>query len=227
LVVRLVPCWLVVLGLLAASPLAATDREATDWRRIKAEWDDLTAAERTRYQEQVLRRAARAGGSRAGIAADDCDGTTLNLGALPFSDSDDTSAFTDQIDLAASGPCDGGGNQFTGTGTGPEAVYRVRVDTECRLDVTLTPTATAPGNDLALYILNGCTDPARLCLAVQDAGGPGESETIVIDADNTLVYFVVVDGWAGDAGPYTLTVSEVGAAGCTLVPVEIQHFAVE
>ena len=224
---RMYAFWLLVLAVLVASPLAATERDTTDWGRVKAEWAELSSLERARYQEQVLRRAARAGSSRAGIADDDCDGTTLNLGALPFVDSDDTSAFTDQLDLGASGPCNGGGNQFTGTGTGPEAVYRVRVDAACQLDVTLVPTAPTPGNDLALYILNGCSDPAALCLAVQDTGGPGESETILLDADTAFVYFVVVDGWAGDAGPYTLTISEVGGAGCTLVPVEIQRFDVE
>lgn len=221
-----------VAALLAACCLVIAPRAveargdgAPDWRRVKREWLRLSAAEREAYAAIVRARARQAArGPVSPAAAESCSGAGEEIGALPFSDSASTAGAADDVNLGASGMCAGGGNGFPETGSGPDLVYALRTDQTCDLQLTLTPTGP---NDLALYVLSGCANVAASCFAVEDTGIGGQSESLVFTAAGSALYYVVVDGWMGDAGPFRLDVAEAGSTGCMLVPVEVQSFSVE
>lgn len=86
------------------------------------------------------------------------------------------------------------------TANGPDVVFQFTpVDTQAYI-VTLTPIANY---DATLYIVTGC--PALSGCSSSQVGGNGDAESIrrVLTAGTT--YFIVVDGFRGDAGDFTLT----------------------
>lgn len=217
-------------AVLALSPAPAGESPTSaDWKRIKREWARLSPSERAAYTSLVRARvAAIRRGPASAAAAESCASAAEEVTALPFTDTGDTTGAADDLNLAAAGSCAGGGNQFAQTGNGPDLVYALRTDQSCDLQLTLTPTAVSPmENDLALYVILDCANQAASCIAVEDTGVAGESESITFSATGTLLYYVVVDGWNGDAGPFRLDVAESGSTGCMLVPVEVQSFSVE
>ncbi len=120
------------------------------------------------------------------------------IATLPFSASGSTAGLTDQFDVVC---------PFTGS-TSPDAWYRYTAAGDQALAVDVCQS----NYDTKLYVL----DEAFGVVACNDdgcsdrSGNPFRSilETPVI-ADGSTV-FIVVDGWGGDAGDYTIDVAGPG-----------------
>jgi len=108
--------------------------------------------------------------------------------------------------------------------TGPEAWHEFTPSCDGSVTVTLSgPTDEA--NDLDLLVLAGeCAGDAETC--VGSSAELGSAETITFDAVQGTTYYIVVEGYAGGAGAYTLEtfcactcVQECGGAECGPDPV--------
>jgi hypothetical protein len=175
----------------------------------------------------------------APIAADTCDAATYETGTLPFDGGSDTTVGqTDDLDLptdvveptcTAPTSCTGGGpaeslprgGVFTGSGTGPDRAYRIRVDQSCSLAITATPEASW---DLGVVVFEaGCSSSLADCACIDDDDSVGAAESVTLDAVAGLDYFVVVDGYStgatppGPSGPFNLSIAETTATGCALI----------
>ena len=217
---------LVALAALCTSAMAQQDPTQVDWNNVKQIWNTLTPEEQRAYEELALRRSRVTAFGKPILSktvGENCATATPELG-LPFNAGDDTTGAVDDINLNASGSCAGGGSQFSTTGTGPDLMYSFEVDISCDVDVSMDPTGI---EDLALYVITDCGNVATSCLGVDDAGGGGTEENLTFSAAAGTTYYVVIDGFAGDDGPFDLTLNENGATGCTAVPVELQSFSVE
>jgi hypothetical protein len=216
-------CLVGAICLLGAGTAAAQSAGDVDWDAVKAAWGTLTEAERAAYEELIA-------GMTSGIVrtpGDTCGAATHEVGTLPYADSDTTVGLADNITISGT-PCAGGGSQFAGTGTGPDIAYRVRPDVTCSVNVNMDPTDVAPNaDDLALYVVTDCANPAASCLRVDDAGGAGTAEDTAFSATAGVDHFIIVDGFTGAAGPFNLTITETTSTGCELVPVELQQFRIE
>ncbi len=205
--------------------LAATPALAVDWPHVKSIWNTLTPDEQSAYLELLADTSAtpgvgkaRAFGQELGpnrVPADTCGAATNEVGPLTYTDSGDNSALADDYDVLTSVTCS---TTFNSTGT--EIAYRVQVDQPC--DVTVTETAGA--YDVVLWAVTDCSDPDNTCVGSSDGGNP---ESFTFSASVGIDYFVLVDGWNGQNGAYTVEISESGATGCSLVPVELQSFSIE
>jgi hypothetical protein len=153
------------------------------------------------------------------LPGDDCAAATYEVGALPFADSGTTAGASNAINLVGPGPCLG-----VAFPTGPDVVYRIKVDVACSLFVTETPGSAW---DAAVWVVTDCADPAGSCIAYGDSAGPGGAESLTFSPTPGTDYFLVVDGWSGNSGDYTLDITEIGAAGCSFVPVELTAFEID
>ncbi|MBI2378135.1 MAG: hypothetical protein HYV07_29300 [Deltaproteobacteria bacterium] len=86
--------------------------------------------------------------------------------------------------------------------TGPDVVYRVRLQASDRLVATLSP-AGQPSWDTSIYLVTSCGDVSSSCVAGEDNGNP---EVVDYTAAAAGEYFIVVDGYNGAGGPYELVV---------------------
>jgi hypothetical protein len=175
----------------------------------------------------------------APLAADTCEAATYEAGTLPYNGGSDTTVGqtddldlpTDAIDPTCTAPttCTGGGAEealprgavYTGSGTGPDRAYRIRVSQSCSLAITATPEASW---DLGLVVFEAaCSSSLADCACVDDSDSVGEAETVTLDALAGVDYFVVVDGYStgavppGSSGPFNLSITETTATGCALV----------
>lgn len=92
-------------------------------------------------------------------------------------------------------------NSCTGfASSGPDIVYRVPLSVGDRLRATLQPSTTW---DASLYLVTSCSDIAQSCVAGQDNGNP---EVVDYTSAQAGDYFLIVDGYGGAAGAYTLTI---------------------
>lgn len=150
-----------------------------------------------------------------GFAYEDCLIASFQLGALPFTESSTTAGGQDDYNLGTAGTCAGGGTQYLNTGLGDDVVYLIATDRTCTLGVSVDPTGS---DDLALYVEhNDCFDVTGNCVIVNDAGGAGVQEDVQFQATAGEHYYIIVDGYNGDSGPYDLTISDVSATGCRLI----------
>ncbi len=94
-----------------------------------------------------------------------------------------------------------------------EVAYELTLDADYEVTIYLVPADN--GDDLGLFLLNGCDEDQ--CLAGSD--GYGDEEIVISLAANTT-YYVVVDGYgADDEGDYSLSITcETGPQP----PVELQ-----
>ncbi|MFK7961859.1 MAG: hypothetical protein AB8G96_15190 [Phycisphaerales bacterium] len=123
------------------------------------------------------------------------DPTTASpIAGLPFADSGDTTALTNQFDAVC---------PFSGS-TSPDSWYSYMAADGDILDIALCDSLY----DTKVYVLDtnfaevGCNDDA--------CGGNFRSE-LVTPALAAGMHFIVVDGWSGEFGAYTLTI-EAGEA---------------
>ncbi|MFN3200855.1 MAG: MopE-related protein [Bradymonadia bacterium] len=74
-------------------------------------------------------------------------------------------------------------------------------------EVTFTTTADF---DTVMYVRGTCGDDASE-LDCDDDGGPGSNSALTFEAEAGESYYIVVDGYNGDSGPFTLRYEEAGA----------------
>ncbi len=206
--------------LVAAGPVAAA---GVDWDTVKSVWNTLTPDEQAAYRAQMPAewsqqrpqgKARILGQDASLVPGDTCGAATNEVGALPYSDSGDTAPLANDYDIATA-TCSLGFDS-----TGPDNVYRVRVDTTCDVLASLDSSGVY---DTVLWAVTDCADTDNTCVGADDSGEP---EEFTFTASAGTDYFVIVDGWSGQGGTYTLDISEATATGCVLVPVELESFNV-
>jgi hypothetical protein len=203
--------------------------------RLKAMWDELTPQERATYEAQLAAQAPvrEIGKLLAPIEGDLCTAPDATSTAPPFMVSSNTTGAANDYDLESPGAnadCGSGQTTFGGTGAANDLTYGLQVDVDCTLQIDADPTGTSW--DLALYVVQTSCTPLpgfvnAECIALDDNGGSNVTETVTINATTGNTYFVIVDGFNTAVGTFDLTVSEVGATGCNLVPVELTSFSID
>jgi uncharacterized repeat protein (TIGR01451 family) len=192
-------------------------------------------------RQRVLAVLLASGGCLLGVTPALADGgdtqaTATCVPSLPYADNGTTVSKVDDYDLPpdtadptltgtcatiATGAGPAGslprGAVYTGTGTGPDAVYRL--DFPSGNPDTLTITMTPTGQDLGLVTY--CNTVSSLLsdgLAVSDTGVSGGTETVTvgnITAGTSL--YIVVDGYSagatppGPSAPYLLSITSSGS----------------
>jgi hypothetical protein len=105
--------------------------------------------------------------------------------------------------------------QYPATGIGLDLAYLIHTDISCDLSVTMLPTGS---DDLSLYVLSpDCSDEAGNCVRVSDDGGIATPETVTFTTGAGQPFYIIVDGYDGEDGPFELTIDELGSSGCRLV----------
>jgi HYDIN/CFA65/VesB family protein len=134
---------------------------------------------------------------RSGTPANDACATpiVIETSRLPFTASGTTIGATNNLNPGT--PCLRSGQ----SGTGPDVVYQFTpADTQSYV-VTITPV----GNfDVTAYIVTGC--PALTSCSSSDIGGAGDAEVVRRRLDAGTTYFIIVDGFQGDAGDFIISV---------------------
>lgn len=127
---------------------------------------------------------------------DDPSSATM-ISSLPFADTGDTSALTDQFDVVC---------PFSGS-TSPDAWYMLTAADGDLLEITLCDSAY----DTKVYLL----DTNFVDVACNDDACDGSFRSqLATPALAAGTYFLVVDGWSGDLGVYDLTVE--GSEPCMI-----------
>ncbi len=116
----------------------------------------------------------------------------------------------------------GRGNVYQGTGTGPDAAYRIVTGLPGSMTINMKPQT---GVNLALILYGAtCSNASTDVIAVSDFGYSGEAEKIVVGSMPAGTYHIVVDGYAysgqpAQQGTYSLTVATTAlptASGVTV-----------
>ncbi len=90
--------------------------------------------------------------------------------------------------------------------SGPDVVYRVTLQAGDRLQASLSP--GTPSWDTSIYLVTSCANVAQSCVAGEDNGNPEQIDyTTAASGD----YFLIVDGFAGAGGAFSLTVTLTAA----------------
>lgn len=128
-------------------------------------------------------------------ANDNCSSpTVIEANRLPFSSSDTTFGATN--DLNPGVPC----LRSNQSASGPDVIYQFMSGSTENYDVTVTPR----GNyDVTVYIVTDCATGSGCSSADVGGGGVAEQVRRVLNAGTT--YYIVVDGFQGDAGDFTIT----------------------
>lgn len=164
----------------------------------------------------------------------DTCGSAAVIGSLPYNDSATTVGMADDYDLPVAftaptvtgcpsciatggGPPEAAprGGVYLGTGTAADVAYSIAFSSSNNsIDVTLTPTGT---DDLSLIVYTDlCSSSLADAIVVDDDGGAGMPEHVVISNMPAGTYNILVDGYStggtppGPSGPYTLAVTGTG-----------------
>lgn len=199
-----------------------------DWDQLKVMWNTLTASEQAAYMDLYHEYMEATKGGNFTVTAlgvdlkgtirtpgDTCGTATPEVSALPYTDSGDTTPLVNDYDVATSATCATGFDSI-----GADMVYQIQVDQTCDLIVTESQGAY----DVVLWAVTDCADVDNTCVASSDGGNP---ENFTFTATAGVDYWIMVDGWNGQSGAYTLDVTEATGIGCMLVPVELQSFQAE
>ena len=238
---------------LVAGAISASAATPADVRVKKAIADTMTAEELAAYKVRLAERINRGvfdnpTGGTGNAPADTCVAATPEIGPLPYNPAADTTVGqTDDFDLPADtttptcsvgATCTGAGPAgslpaggiYTGTGTAPDRAYRITSDVNCTVNITMDPTGA---QDLSLIVYQAaCSNNLADCACVDDTGVGGVAESVSLSMVAGTTYFIVIDGYStgatppGPSGPFTLSVTETTATGCTLTPVELMSFGV-
>jgi hypothetical protein len=132
---------------------------------------------------------------------DDCASATV-IGSLPFTDDGTTVGYTDDYDEVC---------PYTGS-TSPDVVYSFTPSTDMAIDLSLCVGTT--NYDTKMYIYEGsCPGGGNIACNDDSCAAPLYPSTFISALENVPLmagqtYYIVVDGYGGDAGPYTLEVTE-------------------
>ena len=124
----------------------------------------------------------------------DTIGTATVIGAVPYGDAGTTVGYTNDYFPSCA---------FAGNSTAPDVVYSYTPDTDQCVDISLCESSF----DTILHVYNaaltlvGCNDDADCDLALRS-----RIEGVNLSAGQT--YYIIVDGWATNAGEYILEVTE-------------------
>jgi fibronectin type III domain protein/HYDIN/CFA65/VesB family protein len=134
---------------------------------------------------------------RKGLPANDsCSApVVIEPNRLPFQASGTTFGATDDSNPGT--PC----LRSPQSGSGPDVVYQFTPASSQNYDFTVVPAASY---DVSLYVVTNCSS-ATSCRGA-DVGGGGTSETLRRNLNAGTTYFIVIDGFQGDFGDFTLTV---------------------
>gem|GEM_PF-6030811 len=139
-------------------------------------------------------------------------GNPIVIPSLPYSDSGDTTTFVDDYDEVC---------PYTGS-TSPDVVYEYTPLANQVIDIDLCDS----GYDTKVYIYDGGHTPGAPYACNDDDStyctGPAFRSylnNIALTAGNT--YYIVVDGYGGDFGPYDLDIFEDSGSGDTEYPVQV------
>jgi len=151
---------------------------------------------------QIVAGVALVGAALGGGAAADTrqGGDVCSLAyvvpqTLPFTDDGTTVGYTDDYDAA----CQWASNA-------PDVVYALTPTRDMQIDVLLCDSAY----DTKLFVFRNLCEAGGLVACNDDACGPDgfRSQLIALPVVAGDTYFIVVDGYAGATGAYTLTVRE-------------------
>lgn len=134
---------------------------------------------------------------RGGPSNDTCaTPTVIEPSRLPFSVSSTTFGMANDLDPGQS--C------FTSTQStrGPDVVFQFTPGDTQVYNMTVTPFASY---DVSLYLTTNCSTIAG-CIG-HDIGGGGSPETLLQNLIVGTTYFIVVDGFGGDAGDFTFSLT--------------------
>jgi hypothetical protein len=122
--------------------------------------------------------------------------TVIDTSRLPFSASSTT--------FGTGNDMDPGQSCFTSTQStrGPDVVYQFTPGDTQLYNITVTPFADF---DISVYLTTDCSTIAN-CIG-RDVAGAGSPETILQNLIAGTTYFIVVDGFAGDAGDFTFSLT--------------------
>ena len=122
--------------------------------------------------------------------------TPIDPSRLPFSSTGTT--------FGAANDLDPGQSCFTSTQStrGPDVVYQFTPGDTQVYRIIVTPLAQF---DVSVYVTTNCSTIAN-CMGV-DLGGVGDPETLLKNLAQGTTYFIVVDGFGGDAGDFTISVT--------------------
>ena len=161
------------------------------------------------------------GVASAAVGGETCDDAIcLGPAALPLEVTGGVAGMVDDYHFKQHiNTCAGGGVTNSLTGIGGDIVYRFRPSRTCEVRVTMTPISGAV--NLALYVLRGCENYTASCVKVSDSGGPGVSESIVLQVVRDSIYYIVIDGNGGHNGFFHLNIAEDSTnLGCSALPCD-------
>ena len=134
--------------------------------------------------------------------------TLRSLSTDSFVAAGDTTGLADDINLTACAV----GTVFGGSGIGGDEFYEFSNPDPGTLDVAMTDSG---GDDLGVYSLDdslgGCAGGDAACVAMSDgffAGGTESFSTPYPGGD--VPFYIYVDGYSGEEGPFDLTVTFTG-----------------
>lgn len=222
------------------APHGPVPRESVSARRVSA---------KKALASSLLYGGCLLGAEAALGAGGDTQASATCISALPYMDTGTTVGATDDYDLPADttnptltascatsatgrGPAGSlpRGAVYTGTGTGPDVVYRMSfpAGNPDTLTITMDPTGS---EDLALIVYcDACSSDPADGLAVSDTGVGGGPEVVTVSGiEPGATLYIVVDGYStggtlpGPAGAYTLSVASSGATqpSCALPEADL------
>jgi hypothetical protein len=132
---------------------------------------------------------------------EDCTTATV-IPALPFNDNGTTSGFGNDYDEVC---------PFTGS-TSPDVVYSFAPAASTSIDIDLC----ASGYDTKVYVYENTCVGGSLIACNDDACGIDgfRSQLLNVPLTGGNTYYIVVDGFGGDSGPYEMAVDLVRGACC-------------
>src|SRR5215813_7884748 len=135
---------------------------------------------------------------RRGLPANDTCATAavIDQSRLPFS--------TTSTTFGANNDLDPGQSCLTSplSTRGPDLIYQFTPGDTQGYRIVATPTGHY---DLSVYVTTDCASIASC--SGSDIGGLGDAETVLRNLTAGTTYFIVVDGFGGDAGDFTLSVT--------------------
>ncbi|TNF32662.1 MAG: hypothetical protein EP329_09500 [Deltaproteobacteria bacterium] len=137
-------------------------------------------------------------------------GTAVGDGSLPFSDSDDTSNYTNLYTYSLDAPCQAipeGGSGAWGAAS-PDVVYALTPSISGGFVLTLDPIGFDPG----MMVTTACGDTNSCVVTTDniDFSETGVQEVLNLELTAGTTYYVYIMGWSNDTanqGAYTFSVS--------------------
>ena len=137
-------------------------------------------------------------------------GTPKVVGALPYSDTDDSGLYTDEYETGGGCPSDGGDN---GLGAS-DVVYAFTPTTTDTYGIAINKTGSS-GPSL-VYVTTDCANILNACIGDSGDIWGATNSSFGVPMTSGVTYYIVVDGWFGtEDGTYTLDILAPQPEICT------------